>query len=119
MNNHILFFEELLGNYCLSDNESREKYSHDETEDIRILPLCIVKPGTVQEVSKILVYCNENKLPVTPMGARTGLSGGAIPSLDGIALSMERFNRILTIDEKNHQIRNKSSHKKYFLIIIP
>jgi glycolate oxidase len=103
MNNHILFFEKLLGSDCLSDSESREKYSHDETEDIRVLPLCVVKPRTVEEVSKILAYCNEHRLPVTPMGARTGLSGGAIPSFNGVALSMERFNKILTIDEKNHQ----------------
>ncbi|EPB65767.1 fructose-1,6-bisphosphatase, partial [Ancylostoma ceylanicum] len=61
-------------------------------------------PGSVEEVSQILAYCNTNKLPVTPMGARTGLSGGAIPFPGGIALSMERFNRILTIDERNHQV---------------
>lgn len=104
MNKHILFFNELLGNYCLSDDTSREQYSHDETEDIHILPSCVLKPGTVEEISRILSYCNTHKLPVTPMGARTGLSGGAIPVLDGIALSMERFNRILYIDEKNHQV---------------
>lgn len=104
MNKHIAFFRELIGDYCLSDEVSREGYSHDETEDIRILPLCVLKPGTVDEVSKILAYCNHNQLPVTPMGARTGLSGGAIPVLNGVALSMERFNRILEIDENNHQV---------------
>lgn len=104
MNNHILFFENLLGIYCLSDDESRKKYSHDETEDIHILPSCVLKPGTVEEVSKILSYCNGQKLPITPMGARTGLSGGAIPSFGGVALSMERFNKIITIDEENHQV---------------
>lgn len=104
MNDHILFFENLLGIYCLSDDESRKKYSHDETEDIQILPSCVLKPGTVEEVSKILAYCNDNNLPVTPMGARTGLSGGAIPSFEGIALSMERFNQIINIDENNHQV---------------
>lgn len=104
MNEHIYFFKELLGDYCFSDDASREEYSHDETEDIRVLPSCVLKPQTVDEVSKILSYCNRHKLPVTPMGARTGLSGGAIPSLNGIALSMERFNRILNIDEENHQV---------------
>ncbi len=104
MNGHILFFSNLLGSHCLSDDDSREQYSHDETEDIRVLPSCVLKPGTVEEVSRILAYCNDNKLPVTPMGARTGLSGGAIPSPGGIALSMERFNRILNIDERNHQV---------------
>ena len=104
MNKHIAFFKELIGDYCFSDELSREGYSHDETEDIRVMPLCVLKPGTVDEVSKILTYCNANQLPITPMGARTGLSGGAIPALNGVALSMERFNRILDIDENNHQI---------------
>lgn len=104
MNKHIQFFKELLGDYCFSDNDTRTRYSHDETEDIHILPGCVLKPSTVEEVSRILAYCNENKLPVTPMGARTGLSGGAIPTFDGVALSMERFNQILKIDENNHQV---------------
>lgn len=104
MNEHLLFFTHLLGDHCLSDTDSREQYSHDETEDIHILPSYVLKPGSVEEVSQILAYCNTNKLPVTPMGARTGLSGGAIPFPGGIALSMERFNRILTIDERNHQV---------------
>lgn len=104
MDKHIGFFKELIGNYCLSDEATLQGYSHDETEDIRVLPLCVLKPGTVDEVSKILAYCNANQLPVTPMGARTGLSGGAIPAPGGVALSMERFNRILAIDENNHQV---------------
>lgn len=104
MNEHILFFKDLLGAFCLSDDASREQYSHDETEDIHILPACVLKPDTVEQVSQILTYCNKHQLPVTPMGARTGLSGGAIPNEGGIALSMERFNRILKIDENNHQV---------------
>jgi glycolate oxidase len=104
MNEHILFFKDLLGAFCLSDDASREQYSHDETEDIHILPACVLKPDTVEQVSQILAYCNKHQLPVTPMGARTGLSGGAIPNEGGIALSMERFNQILKIDENNHQV---------------
>src|SRR5690606_17173737 len=48
--------------------------------------------------------CNQHQIPITPMGARTGLSGGAIPMHGGVALSMERFNEILLIDENNHQV---------------
>ena len=104
MENHITFFQNLLGNRILCDEDSLYKYSHDETEDISILPAIVLKPQTVEEVSKIMTYCNENKLIVTPSGARTGLSGGAIPSKNGIALSLEKFNSIIEIDEKNHQI---------------
>lgn len=104
MEKHLFFFRNFLGSNCLTDDDSRGKYSHDETEDIKVLPLCVLKPSSVDEVSQILTYCNENRIPVTPMGARTGLSGGAIPVLNGVALSMERFNQIIKIDEKNHQV---------------
>jgi glycolate oxidase len=49
-------------------------------------------------------YCNENKIAVTPQGARTGLSGGALPLYGGVALSMEKLNKIIDIDTKNGQI---------------
>lgn len=104
LSKHAYFLQGIVKDQFFTDDEMRSKYSHDETEDIRILPACVIKPETVEQVSQILAYCNEHKIPVTPMGARTGLSGGAIPVLNGVALSMERFNRILKIDEQNHQV---------------
>ncbi len=102
--NAIQFFRSLLGDSCFEDSTSLEKYSHDETEDISILPEVVLKPKKAEEIAEILKYCNEHKIAVTPSGARTGLSGGAIPLHGGVALSMENFNRILEIDEKNHQV---------------
>ncbi|MCH2228873.1 MAG: FAD-binding protein [Crocinitomicaceae bacterium] len=101
---HISFFTELLQDRCSITEEDLKKYSHDETEDISRLPNVVLKPESVQEISQILTYCNEHNIPVTPSGARTGLSGGAIPLHGGVALSMEKFNRILNIDENNHQV---------------
>ena len=49
-------------------------------------------------------YANEHLIPVTPRGAGTGLSGGAVPALGGIVLSMERMNRILEVDVKNRTL---------------
>lgn len=100
----IEFFKSLIGDRCYIDDDSKEKYSHDETEDISILPDVVLKPETVLEIAEILKYCNEHSIPVTPSGARTGLSGGAIPLHGGVALSMEKFNRILSIDENNLQV---------------
>ncbi len=100
----IAFFHSLLNERCSVSDEDREKYSHDETEDISILPDIVLKPDTPEEISTILKYCNEHQICVTPSGARTGLSGGAIPVHQGVALSMERFNRILSIDENNLQV---------------
>jgi len=61
----------------------------------------IVKPVDAKAVSQLLVFANKNKIPVTPRGAGTGLSGGCIPIHSGILLSMERLNRIIKIDEAN------------------
>lgn len=101
---HLNFFQNLLQERCLIDAENLEKYSRDETEDISVLPGAVLKPKNTQEVAKILGYCNTHKIAITPQGARTGLSGGAIPYPGAIALSMEFFNKILEIDEKNHQV---------------
>lgn len=90
--------------YVKSDQESLANYSHDETEDLHFTPHIVVKPHTPNEISEILKIANEYKIPVTPIGARTGLSGGALPVFGGIALSMERFNSILKIDERNMQV---------------
>lgn len=100
----IQFFKTLLSERALDDAENKQRYSHDHTEDISVLPGIVLKPETPEEIAQILSYCNEHRISVTPMGARTGLSGGAIPSFNGVALSMEKFNRILHIDENNHQV---------------
>jgi glycolate oxidase len=89
--------------FVFMDEENLYKYSHDETEDLSFLPDIVLKPGTPQEISQILHYCNLHLIPVTARGAGTGLSGAALPVNKGILLSMERFNRIIDIDEKNHQ----------------
>lgn len=101
---HITFFSQLLEERCSLRDEDLLKYSHDETEDIRILPGIVLKPESTNEVSQILAYCNKHHLPITPSGARTGLSGGAIPVKGGVALSMEKFNHIISIDENNFQV---------------
>lgn len=80
-----------------------EDYSHDYTEDLRYFPEIVLKPANTEDVSKIINYCNKNKIPVTPCGARTGLSGGSLPVCGGIAMSMERFTSIIQIDERNLQ----------------
>lgn len=100
----ISFFQNLLDERCITDFEQRKEYGHDETEDLNFPPSAVLKPISVDEVSKIMRYCYDNEIPVSPAGARTGLSGGALPTHGGILISMEKFNRILEIDENNHQV---------------
>ena len=89
--------------YVTVDAEVLSKYGHDETEDLMYPPEVVVKPRMVEEISEIMKLANEKHIPVTPRGAGTGLSGGALPIHGGISLSMERFNEILFIDERNLQ----------------
>ena len=100
----ISFFQNLLDERCITDFEQRKEYGHDETEDLNFPPSAVLKPTSVDEVSKIMRFCYDNEIPVSPAGARTGLSGGALPTHGGILISMEKFNRILEIDENNHQV---------------
>lgn len=89
--------------HVLYDREALSMYAHDETEDLSFFPEVVVKPRTAKEISEILSYCNSNRIPVTPRGAGTGLSGGALPIFGGVLISMERFNSIIEIDERNLQ----------------
>ena len=91
-------------NYFATDIESQEKYGHDQTECLLFYPNVILKPGTVEEISQIMAFCNQHKIPVTPRGAGTGLSGGALPHLGGVLISTERLNNIIQIDERNLQV---------------
>ena len=90
--------------YLFTDLETRNHYGHDETEDYVFPPNVVLKPANTQEISSILKVANEYKIPTTPIGARTGLSGGALSIYEGIGLSMERLNKILEIDEQNLQV---------------
>jgi glycolate oxidase len=88
----------------LVDEESLLHYGHDETEKLQYYPSIVVKPATTKEVAGIMQLCNQYLIPVTPRGAGTGLSGGALPHLGGLVLSTERLNKIIEIDERNLQV---------------
>lgn len=85
------------------DQDSLFNYGHDETEKLVYAPEVVVKPSVTDEVAAILKLANEQNITVTPRGAGTGLSGGALPIYGGISLSMERFNKVVKIDERNLQ----------------
>ena len=89
--------------HVLIDSERMDAYSHDETDasEYGHMPEAVVLPGTAEEVAKIVRLANREKIPITPRGAGSGLSGGAIPSLGGIVLSLERMNRLLELDREN------------------
>jgi len=102
---HLASFKQIVGEqYVFADEENLQHYGHDETERLLYLPEVVIKPRTTQEISAIMTICNEYVLPVTPRGAGTGLSGGALPHLGGVLISTERMNSIIHIDERNLQV---------------
>ena len=97
--------EKIVGpSYLFTDEATRKLYGHDETEDLNFPPQVVVKPANTEEVARILKISNTYKIPTVPIGARTGLSGGALSIFGGIGISMERFNKIIEIDEQNLQV---------------
>lgn len=84
-----------------ADPAACEPYGRDETEKLCYPPAAVVLPGSAAEVSAILRLAHDELLPVTPRGAGTGLSGGALPVFGGLVLSVERMNRILAIDRRD------------------
>jgi len=84
-----------------TSDEDLEKHSLDESLEPPHRPEVVVRPGDTGEVSAVMRLASEHRIPVTPQGSRTGLSGGAHPVLGGIALSTERMNGILEIDQDN------------------
>ena len=81
-------------------NEMRV-FESDGLTAYRQLPLVVVLPETVRQVSRILKYCHDRNIKVVPRGSGTSLSGGALPLEDAVLLVMSRFNRILDIDFPN------------------
>jgi glycolate oxidase len=88
------------------DPEKLEPYSHDEVaeKEYAHMPEAVVRPISAEEIAGIMKIANREKIPVTPRGAGSGLSGGAVPIHGGIVLLMDRMNRILEIDRENMMI---------------
>ncbi|MCC6372853.1 MAG: FAD-binding protein [Bacteroidia bacterium] len=89
--------------FISADHEQLEKYGQDETEDFVFLADVVVKPQTTAQVAAVAKVCSDNRIALTTRGAGTGLSGGALPIMGGVLLSMEKFNKIIAIDERNLQ----------------
>lgn len=106
--NYLMYlkeFQSIVGeSFVFTDEQTLHHYAHDETEDLHFAPDIVIKPKTTEEIAAIMKLCNQYKIPVTPRGAGTGLSGGALPQYGGVLLSTEKLNKILEIDEQNLQV---------------
>lgn len=97
-------FKAIVGDeFVYTNREVLEQNSHDYTEDLHFYPEVVIRPKNAEEISLLLKICNSALVPVTPRGAGTGLSGGALPVFGGLVIAMDRFNKIIKIDERNLQ----------------
>lgn len=85
----------------VSDSAGLERFAHDETENLHFPPELAVLPRSTAEVSAVLALAHREGVSVTPRGAGTGLSGGALPVAGGICLGLERMNRIREISTRD------------------
>jgi FAD/FMN-containing dehydrogenase len=103
---HVKYFKELLG----KESAVIDGVTKDATDDIepfngdwmrkyRGHTKLVLKPGSTEEVSKVLKYCNDNMLAVVPQGGNSGLVGGSVPVFDEIVINMGRMNQIRSFDE--------------------
>jgi glycolate oxidase len=101
----LAFFRSVIGEeYVITSQEGLTKYSKDETEYLTFYPEVVLKPANTDEISKVMRYCNEHLIPVSPRAAGTGLSGNSLCIHGGVMLTIERLNKILKIDEQNLQV---------------
>ena len=94
--------------YVVTQRDQIQGYLADETY-LGVLPkpaehVVVVKPANAEEISAVLKLANEEKTPVYPRGGGTGLVGAAVPTRDGIVLSLERLDKIIEIDKDNMMI---------------
>lgn len=104
---HVKHFKSLLGsdaaildaitNEAVKDD--LEPFNCDWMKKYRGHCRLVLKPGSTEEVSKVLKYCNDNMLAVVPQGGNTGLVGGSVPVFDEIVINMSRMNQVRSFDE--------------------
>ena len=88
-------------NFATNREEDLYIYSQDSGASLPRTVDFVVMPKTVEEVQKIIIYANKEKIPVIPMGGGLTLSGLIIPVKGGIVMDMKRMNRIIEINESS------------------
>ena len=84
---------------------TRANYARGEDTYDPILSKAVVFPETNEEVSKILMLCNEHKIPVVPFGTGTSLEGNVVGNDKGITICLEKMNKILSVNVEDFDCR--------------
>ena len=90
-----------LGDECIVNNQAEvETYSKDAS-DLRYPPELVIRVQETAQIQRLMRLANEYKFPVIPRGGGSGLAGGCLPVLGGVVLSLEKLNRIISIDTQD------------------
>jgi glycolate oxidase len=101
---NLMALRNLLGaDVVFFDAETLDKHSRDQSKGLQFVPDVVVKPRDTAGVSALMRLCDREKIPVTVQGGLSGLNAAALPISGGVALSMERFDKIINIDTANFQ----------------
>ncbi len=102
LDKHIENLKKIVGEEDIkTDKIHLHAYSYDATKE-HFYPEAVIFPENEEEISKILKYCNDNKISIIPRGAGSGFTGGALPVKGGIVLAVEKYmNKIIEIDKKD------------------
>ena len=107
MENNILQTElsNLLKDRFSVSKSTRANYARGEDAYEAVLSQAVVFPETNEEVSKILSLCNKHKIPVVPFGTGTSLEGNAVGNENGVTLSLEKMNKVLSVNAVDFDCR--------------
>ena len=104
-NGVIALFEEISGKgYVITQKSEFYDYGKDQTLDLHFDFDILIKPASVHEISRIVKICNKFRIPITPRGGGSGVTGGALPVNGGVVLSTERLNNILEINKIDNYV---------------
>ena len=107
MENNILQTElsNLLKDRFSVSESTRANYARGEDAYEAVLSQAVVFPETNEEVSKILQLCNKHKIPVVPFGTGTSLECNAVGNKNGVTISLEKMNKILSVNALDFDCR--------------
>ena len=98
---HIIYFKKILPKgFVLSEPGDCWAYGYDNSK-IHVLPECVLFAKNKFQIQDIVIYCNNNNIPIATRGRGTGNTGGSVPTKNSIVLSLEKMQNIKKIDIAN------------------
>src|SRR5512146_53886 len=98
-------FRAIVGPHgVIADAQELRTYECDGLTNFRVPPQAVLLPENTEQVQKVVRVCHREKIPFVARGSGTGLSGGALPVLNGVVISLARMNRIIEVDLPNQRI---------------